>query len=80
LDGFDDNLRRRRGQSEANDEPEAESSEEEMDDEPSQTSKRKGKRRLVSKSQLTQYVCCWSCAAVYNNNLQNQADTQFERR
>lgn len=53
MDGFDDNLRRRR-QSEPEDGPEAESSEEGMDDAPSHASKPKGKGRLINNSQLTQ--------------------------
>jgi non-structural maintenance of chromosomes element 1 len=54
MDGFDDNLRRRR-QSEANDALEAES-DEDIDDGPSQTSRPKGKERPVRKSQLTLYA------------------------
>lgn len=69
MDGFDDNLRRRRRQSEANDEPEAGSTEE---DEPSQASTPKSKRRLVRKSQLTQYACSWFCTVVHKNNFQTR--------
>ena len=72
MDGFDDNLRRRRRQSEANEELEAESTEEEVDNEPSQASTPKSKRRLVSKSRLTQYACSWSCTVVHKNNLQTR--------
>jgi hypothetical protein len=72
MDGFDDNLRRRRGPSETNEELEAESSQEEVDDGPSQASEPKGKRRLVGKSQLSQYACSWSCTAVHNNTFQTR--------
>lgn len=61
-------------QSEANDEAEAEaeSSEEEADDGPSRAGTPKGKRRLVGRSQLTQYACAWSCTAIRNNNFQTR--------
>ena len=72
MDGFDDNLRRRRRQSEVDDEPEAESSEEEMGDAPPQASKPKGKGRLVDNSRLTQYACYWSCTEIRNNIFQTR--------
>jgi hypothetical protein len=72
VDGFDDNLKRRRRQSEANDEPEAESSEEEIDDEPSQTSKPRDRGRLASQSQLSQYAYYWHSTALRTNSLQTR--------